>query len=134
MAAADAGMSLIIEMGLDTEIRFVLSGNTLTVGNQYSYDYGGIGTHYDLENNYPDLYFGSPMCYADGKLWDLTEPLRLGFTPAKIAGVELLESGRSDVSVGDGNGMCSIVWTDDHVDVVDNEGSSSRYLIKINFR
>ena len=135
MMAANGGKELILEMGLDSRIRFRLSGGTLVADDsEWCSDYGGIGTHGDLEWNYPDLYFGSHKCYANGKIWDLHEPLRLGFAPAGIAKVELLECGRSDVSVGEERGDCYIVWTDEHFDLVDDAGSSSRYLIKITFK
>ena len=130
MIAANNGKELVIEMGLDTEIAFRIVGDTIVA---YGWDYGGIGTHDDLEWNYPDLYFGSHKCYANGKLWDLTEPLRLGFTPTRVAQVELLESGRGSVSVGETDAECYIVWTDTEIRVVDDAGSSSRYLIKITF-
>lgn len=123
--------SVVIEMGLDTDIVFRIVGNTIVADG---WGYGGIGTHDDLEWNYPDLYFGSPKCYANKRVWDLTEPLRLGFTPEKVDSVELLECGRDDVSVGDTNSDCYIVWTDTEIRVVDDAGSSSRYLIKINLK
>lgn len=135
MMAAKNGRELILEMGLDSRMRFRLSGRTLIADDSaYNCDYGGIGTHYDLRQSYPDLYFGENKCYANGKVWNLHEPLRLGLAPAGIAGVELLECGRSDVSVGEGLGSCYIVWTDEYFDVVDDAGSSSRYLIKITFK
>ena len=136
MAAGGNDSSLTIEMGLDNRIRFKLVGDTIVANAEEigGWRYGDIGTHYDLERNYPDLYFGSHKCYADGKVWELKKPLRLGFAPEKIDGVELLESGRSIVTIGDERGSCYIVWGDDHVDVVDDSPSSSRYLIKINFK
>ena len=126
---------LILEMGLDNRIRFQISGDAIVAntGNG-GWSYGGIGTHHDLPKNYPDLYFGAPKCYADGKVWDLREPLLLGFAPAGIAKVELLECGRNNVAVGEKHGLCYIVWTDGYVDIVDDDFSSSRYLIKITFK
>ena len=125
---------LILEMGLDSRMRFRLSGGTLVADNSaWNWGWGGIGTHYDLERNYPDLYFGENKCYANGKIWDLHEPLRLGFTPKKIASVELLECGRDEVSVGEARGRCYITWTDSYFDMVDDAITSSRYLIKVNF-
>ena len=134
MIAGGAQKELVLEMGLDSRIRFRLSGTTFVADTgEFGDDYGGIGTHYDLQWNYPDLYFGSPKCYANGVLWDLRQPLQLGFHADRISGVELLESGRGQVAVGEANGPCYIVWTDDYVDCADDEGSSSRYLIKITF-
>ena len=130
MIAANNGRELVIEMGLDTEIAFRIIGDTIVADG---WDYGGIGTHSDLEWNYPDLYFGENKCYANGEIWDLHEPLRLGFIPTRIASVELLESGRSSVSVGEMSDACYIVWTDTELTVSDGDGSSSRYLIKITF-
>ena len=130
MIAANNGRELVIEMGLDTEIAFRIVGDTIVADG---WDYGGIGTHDDLEWNYPELYFGEPKCYANGRVWDLREPLRLRFTPTKVAQVELLESGRGSVSVGEMDAECYIVWTDTEITVSDGEGSSSRYLIKITF-
>ena len=126
---------LVIEMGLDNRIRFQLVGDTIVANNDGGgWNYGGIGTHRDLARNYPNLYFGSHKCYANGELWELEKPMRLGFAPERIAKVELLECGRSNVTMGKARGLCYIVWTDDHVDVVDDDGSSSRYLIKITFK
>ena len=130
MIAANNGRELVIEMGLDTEIAFRIIGDTIVADG---WDYGGIGTHSDLEWNYPDLYFGENKCYANGEIWDLHEPLRLGFTPERIASVELLECGRDEVSVGEARGRCYITWTDSYFDMVDDAITSSRYLIKVNF-
>ena len=135
MMAAGIDRELILEMGLDSRMRFRLSGETLVADDSaYDCEYGGIGTHYDLQQSYPDLFFGEHKCYANGRVWDLQEPLRLGFAPAGIAGVELLECGRNDVTVGEDDGACHIVWTDEYFDVIDDAGSSSRYLIKITFK
>jgi len=131
MMAMKSGGELVIEMGLDSDIVFKLDGDAIVAEG---WNYGGIGTHHDLERNYPDLYFGEPKCYADGRVWDLREPLQLGFAANRISGVELLESGRGDVSVGEESGACYIVWTDTEIHVADNAGSSSRYLIKITFK
>ena len=125
---------LILEMGLDNRIRFQISGDAIVANTSNGgWSYGGIGTHHDLPKKYPDLYFGEPKCYANGKIWDLHEPLRLGFTPKKIASVELLECGRDEVSVGEARGRCYITWTDSYFDMVDDAITSSRYLIKVNF-
>ena len=131
MMAMESGGELFIEMGLDSDIVFKLDGDAIVAEG---WNYGGIGTHHDLERNYPDLYFGSHKCYANGKIWDLHTPLRLGFAPAGIARVELPECGRDSVSVGEQRGACYIVWTDTEIHVADNAGSSSRYLIKITFK
>ena len=134
MMAGGSIKDLVLEMGLDSRMRFRLEGGTLIADDSaYHWNFGGIGTHYDLERNYPDLYFGSNKCYANGKVWDLHEPLKLGFTPAKIASVELLECGREEVSVGEARGRCYIVWTDSYFDMVDDAITSSRYLIKVKF-
>lgn len=134
MGVGSVETELILEMGLDSRMRFRLSGRTLIADNNaWNWGWGGIGTHYDLERNYPNLYFGSHKCYANGKIWDLHEPLRLDFAPARIANVELLECGRTDVSVGEAHGRCYITWTDSYFDMVDDAISSSRYLIKITF-
>ena len=134
MVAGGVPKELILEMGLDSRIRFRLSGTTFVADpSEWGCDYGGIGTHYDLELNYPELYFGSTKCYANGELWDLRQPLQLGFAAGRISGVELLESGREGVSVGEASGSCHIVWSDNYIDFVDDEGSSSRYLVKIIF-
>ena len=122
--------ALVIEMGLDNRICFRLSGENLIVDNG---SFGGVGTHHDLPQNYPRLYFGSHKCYANGQVWDLTKPLALGFVPEKIARVELLECGRSQVSVGAEREPCHITWTDNRINVTDDELSSSRYVIKILF-
>lgn len=126
-----ASRELLIEMGLDSNIYFELAGDTIVAE---SWDYGGIGTHHDLPRNYPDLYFGEHKCYANGKVWNLTEPIRLSFVPERIAKVELLECGRDNVSVGEQHGTCYIVWTDTGIHVADNAGSSFRNLIKITFK
>ena len=126
---------LIIEMGLDNRIRFQISGDAIVANTDNGgWSYGSIGTHHDLPRNYPDLYFGEPKCYAYGKVWDLREPLQLGFAPTGIAKVELLECGRNNVAVGEKHGLCYIVWTGEYVDIVDDDFSSSRYLIKITFK
>ena len=124
---------LTLEMGLDSGIRFQLSGSSIVVNTDGGRNYGAVGTHSDLQRNYPELYFGSHKCYANGEVWAMEQPLPLGFAPAGISKVELLECGRSDVNVGRERGKCYIVWTDRYVDVVDDAASSSRYLIKIFF-
>ena len=135
MMAVKCGRELILEMGIDNRVRFQISRDFIVANTSNGgWSYGGIGIHHDLPRNYPDLYFGEPKCYADGKVWDLREPLQLGIAPTGIAGVELLECGRNNVAVGERHGLCYIVWTDGYVDIVDDDFSSSRYLIKITFK
>jgi len=125
---------LVIEMGLDNSVTFTLVNGALVASDgPWGWDLGDVGNHYGIEYEYPDLYFGRHACYANGQVWEMEEPLPLGWMPSRIKEVQLLECGRDEVSVGTEDGMCWITWTDTSVTVTDDDCSSSRYLIKIIF-
>ncbi len=148
MAAGGGTVSpLYIYTGVDTTMRLKLVDNTLICQSS-----GGAGTHEDLGDwSDPPLYLGRAACYFNRapnvtddavaaraadvftEVWGLVDALPLGFTPSRIASVELLGSGRDGVSVGEASGDCWITWSDDTVTVNDDEGSSSMYCFKINF-
>lgn len=147
MMAGKSVRSLYVYTGVDTTMSLRLSGNTLVCRSS-----GGAGTHGDLhEWNSPPLHLGRAACYVRRDavpsnadvishaaelftvVWDLNAPLPLGFSPAKIASVEFIGSGRGDVPCGEQSGDCWITWSDDSVTVNDDEGGSSMYCFKINF-
>ena len=142
--------SLYIYTGVDTAMQLRLEGATLVCEAT-----GGAGTHDGLYGwTEPPLYFGSAACYcrfgdigldddaviaaaADlfHDIWQLDFPLPLGFKPAKIDRVELIGSGREDVSCGrDASGYCYVRYDDDTITINDSESSSSMYCIKISFK
>lgn len=138
LVGGGGGPSLFIRAGVDTTLGLRLDGGYLVCTSN-----GGAGMHRDLAANYPDVYFSRPACWchlgagrpaAYSEIWELDSPLPLGFAPARITSVELVESGRSNVGVGGkASSDCRIEWSDDTVRVVDDRGSSSLYEIKINF-
>ena len=92
---------MYMKMGVDTTLTVSLLGNEMTVTAD-----GGTGTHGDLQNNYPDLYFGVPACrysflqtqpeeYPD--VWEFATPLVLPGKNLKIDTIECLDSGRGEI-------------------------------------
>ena len=151
VAAGGGHKSLYIYTGVDTRMVLTLSGDTLVCRES-----GGAGTHGDLSAwSSPPLLLGRAVCYyrntsipagfsnADiidhaselfSLRWEMGEPLPLGFTPAGIASVELIGSGRDQVTCGEEFGDCWINWDDGSVTVNDSTGSSSMYCFRINFK
>ncbi|MBR0459553.1 MAG: hypothetical protein IJJ26_09975 [Victivallales bacterium] len=125
--------TLILEMGLDTSITFYLENGALQVRKGFSF--GGIGTHHDLQTQWPKLYFGKPICLAGGKKWELTNPLFLSSRPLSISNVVLLSSGRRDVPINNQQHrtLCGITWNSSSISLYDHAFSSSMYKIKIYF-
>ena len=132
-AVLEADGTLILEMGLDTSIKFFLVDGALVAENNGRY--GGIGTHNDLSRYWPRLYFGKAACYAGNKVWDLKQKLIIPSHPKQIAQVVLLKSGRNYVSINDDSRYkrCGIIWNSQLISMYDNEFSSSMYKIKIFF-
>lgn len=124
--------SLILELGLDTDIRFRLDNGTLLADDNGN-NYGGVGTHYELRHTCPKLFFDRPACRAGRSVWELKTPLAIPSHPSRITGVALLESGRQNVSINTRRRGCHISWNERSIAIFDNAGSSSRYKIKIYF-
>ena len=125
--------SLILEMGLDTSIEFRLIDGVLKASKRGNY--GGVGTHYDLKNQWPKLYFEKPACYVGERreaVWDLRTNLVIPSHPQSITRVVLLKSGRN-VSINGNSGSCRLNWGSQSISMHDNASSSSMYKIQIYF-
>ena len=149
ISASSSGKGpLYIYTGVDTAMRLQLVGKTLVCRSS-----GGAGTHDELrEWDSPPLHFGRAACYFRFRdpgcpdddivanaaelfteVWELGQPLNLGFKPSRIASVDLLGSGRDWVSCGEAGGNCWIMWSDDAITVNDDDGASSMYCFRVNF-
>ncbi|MCQ2377852.1 MAG: hypothetical protein MJ016_01395 [Victivallaceae bacterium] len=130
-SAEMTGDFIDLEIGLDHELIIRLVDGALVadpMGN-----YGGVGTHHDLRYNHPGLYFGRPACRVGERIWELNQPLPIAGHPEKIRGVELLQSSRSRVSVGDRQATCFITWDERSLFMGDHAGSSARYKVRVYF-
>lgn len=129
-ASLEPDGSLILEMGVDTQIDIRLVNGVLEADPRNSY--GGTGTHPDLKHMWPHLYFNAPACYAGKGIWYLDRYLNIPTRPRRITHVTLLASGRSN-SLQYAGGQSKIRWTEDSISIRDDESGSSMYRLKIYF-
>lgn len=127
-----SNIKLFLRAGIDTTFSVNLLEGGILKASDYD-EYGGTGTHEDLEFDYSDVFFGYPTCwYHVGtsrpetytETWNLEEELFTGYNFTKIVKIELIESGRNHVSISYDNSSFTIN---------DDDGSSSLYEIAIYF-
>ena len=137
--------SLRLEVGVDTWLHLaVRDGNLCFLG-----DPGGVSNHNDLKR-WKDYHYPSPTARVSlngrSREWDMRQPLPLDIPSAaklRIKSVELVSSGRSEVSMHPGTHDMNrkppdnirrndfILWNEREVKVWDDGPGASPYIFKI---
>ena len=127
---------LFLHIGLDHDLKLTLRNKKLYAakGGGFCgiYSHGGVGTHFTLASDFPDLFFGYPACWVNNEIWELNTPLSIISPVRRIKYVKLLFSGRKNVAINS-KGVCSIRWNKNNIWLSDHAAGPERYKIMIVF-